>query len=199
MATLKKIIVFSSIMFLATALMIGCDREEQAVMDQSEEREQLAVQDEEQDQGETAEMERREEATSAEIRGETEESAYEQSQQEAGEQTQTPGQMAEETREGYGLIGKSVMSNDGQELGEVAELEATGRHTGYVFVKGDDEKLHPIPANLLEEDAQGEGLRASFERSAFEGSPSFSESELENISDSQLEEVRGYYEENSNQ
>ncbi len=190
MSTMKKIIVFSSIVFLAGGLLIGCDREEQAVMDQPQEREEAATEQrtEAQEQAATEPMEQQdaepleegEEATSAEIRGETERMA------------------AGGTQAGQGLIGKTVTSNDDRELGEVAELEATGQRTGYVFIQGEDDEMHPVPANLLEDSPDGQGLRAKFDQSAFEQAPSFSESEVRNISDSQLEEVRGYYEEQVN-
>ncbi len=200
MNTMKKIVVFSSILFLAGGLLIGCDREEQAVLDQPQEREEAATEQTEaqeqaatdMEQRETEPLEEREDATSAEIRGETERMAAGRTGEQSG------GGMAGGTQGGQGLIGKTVMSSDDQELGEVAQLEATGQQTGYIFIQGEDDRLHPVPANLLEDSPQ-EGLRAKFDRSAFEQSPSFSESEVRNISVSQLEEVRGYYEERANQ
>jgi hypothetical protein len=51
-----------------------------------------------------------------------------------------------------------------------------------------------VPANLLEEGADENKLSAAFDQSTFQQSPSFSTAEQQQLSDSQLQEVRGYYE-----
>jgi hypothetical protein len=63
-----------------------------------------------------------------------------------------------------------------------------------ILIKGEDGKMHPVPANLLKKDSLGDRLRADFDQSAFRTSPSYSEAERQQLSDSQLQEVRGYYE-----
>ena len=100
-----------------------------------------------------------------------------------------PGQRAA----GENLVGKPVVGSDGEMLGTVAEIYNSGEESGYAIIQGEADRLHPVPADLLKEDPQGMGLRADFDRHTFQQSPSFSEAERQQWSDSRLQGVRGYY------
>ncbi len=121
----------------------------------------------------------------------------EQPQEQASDQAtaeQTQGPESAQTQAGEKLIGKQVVSKDARVLGTVAELHPAGDDSGYVIIKGEDDRLHPVPANLLEEEADRNKLSTAFDQSTFQQSPSFSATEQQQLSDSQLQEVRGYYE-----
>jgi hypothetical protein len=188
----KLLTILFAILFLGTGVLVGCGEDEDVGM-------QGGVAEDEQFAEETGVEEAPEMAQEGQ-----EELGMEEAPQVAQEQTQQ-GQTQvgaaaeqekplEQTRAYEKLVGMEVMSSDGEMLGTVADLERTGQDRGHVFVRTQDNRLHPVPADLLEEAEQGRQLRASFDRSAFEESPSYSEEEQQQITDSQLEQVRGYYE-----
>lgn len=98
----------------------------------------------------------------------------------------------ERTGEGQGFEGESwkgrqVVSSDGRLMGTVAETDG-----GYVVVRA-GARMHPVPENLIRKGIRGPGLKADFDLKTFQESPFFSESEKDGLSESRLNEVRGYF------
>jgi hypothetical protein len=114
----------------------------------------------------------------------------ERAQGESGQAGQMP---TAQTRTGENWTGKQVVGNDGRILGTVAEHNPAGKMAGYVLIKADAGKLHPVPTSLLNTDTLGDRLRASFDQSTFQNSPAYSEAEHQKLSEGQQQEVRGYY------
>ncbi len=93
-------------------------------------------------------------------------------------------------------VGRQVIGNDDKLLGTITDISYIGEGYEYIYVliQGDDDRVHPVPANLLEKSSADVDLKASFNQITFQQSPSFSKSEKEELSDAQLEEALGYYE-----
>ncbi|MFO7963038.1 MAG: hypothetical protein R6U50_03870 [Desulfobacterales bacterium] len=194
MAIRKHIIILVSSLFLIAGAFIGCqDQEEEFGMAEPEVGEQGTVQ--EQEDWDVAEpMERQDQMAGQEQdqMGQQDQTGEMAQQEEAfGEmdQAQQPGQV----QAADDLIGMQVTTREGQLLGSISEVHPTGQDSGYVFIQGEGEALHAVPSNLLEMDQQGQ-LMASFDQSTFQESPRFTQEELQQLSDEQLQEVRGYYE-----
>jgi hypothetical protein len=203
----KKVIVFLSILFLGTGVLIGCEGgEDQGAVPPGQEsappgapsqgaappaqpQDQTTVtqpQDQSREQATAEQTPQQPEASSSQQQAEQGSAGAGGTMAQSGAQEQQAGQ----DQAGEKWVGKQVVSSDDQEIGTVSALH----DSGYVMIKGEGDKLHPVPANLLKEDNQGDRLRASFDRNTFQQAPSFSEAEQQQLSGDQLEQVRGYYE-----
>jgi hypothetical protein len=204
----KKFIVFLSILFLGTGVLIGCEGEgdQDAVPPAGQEAAppgaaapgSAPVEPQDQAATEPAPEQSREQATAEPAQEPPAATSGNQQPADQGSaggsgtmaQSGTQDQQAGQPQAGENWVGKQVVSQDGKELGTVAALH----DSGYIMIKGEGDKLHPVPANLLKEDSQGDRLTAQFDQNTFNEAPSFSEAEQQQLSDSQLEQVRGYYE-----
>ena len=186
-----NLVVVASILFLVMGAMVGCgDQQDQAGTTSTEYGDQAGTQTETEDQ--TGTTGTGDQAT-------------------APDQTQTPGMAQEDTgsemaqgqtgqaQDVSNFMGKDVNGTDGEKLGTVARADASGITSGYVLIKAEEgDQMHAVPADLLKEDAQGQ-LTASLDKNTFSQSPTFTEDEWQQLSESQLEEVRGYYENKTQQ
>lgn len=98
------------------------------------------------------------------------------------------------------LIGKSVMNNQGENLGTVNDLviRPDGRVLYAVIsrggVMGIGERLIPVPFTFVSPSAEEGEVRVDVARERFENAPSFSRNEWpEMIDPQQQEQVYGYY------
>lgn len=200
----KKAIVFSSILLLGTGVLLGCEGErDQATAPPAQEATppettpgappaEQAAPVQPSDQATAEQPKDQATAEKSQDQATTEQSG--QATAKSGSQELQSGQtQASQDQANQEWVGKQVVSNDDQELGTVSAMH----DSGYVMIKGEGDKLHPVPADLLEKDSQGDRLKATFDRNTFQQAPSFSEAEQKQLSDTQLEEVRGYYENKS--
>ncbi len=164
----NTVILFSVLILLPAGMLVGCgnDTEEKAAVDsrQDQDRQMAAVEPRRDEAGDQAHI------------------------QPAPENQPVPGQAADN------LVGKKVVGSDGRMLGTVAELYGANEASGYAIIKDDGDRLHPVPVDLINEDPEGEGLRAEFDSDTFQRAPAFSQAARQQFSDTRLNEVRGYYE-----
>jgi hypothetical protein len=93
-------------------------------------------------------------------------------------------------------IGRTITSRDRQELGQVTNnyLSEDRQSVMYVIVRGQDDQLHPLPAEMIQEE-QG-NLVAQIDRQEFQQSPSFGPDESPELEGRQWSrEIRAYYQE----
>ena len=128
-----------------------------------------------------------------------EQTAAERNKETSGEQTtvdQNRSATTPQTQPEH-LVGKQGVSNDGRVLGKVTGLQSTGEDFSYMIIKGEGDRLHAVPTNRLKASIQKDRLAAGFDQRTFQNSPSFTEAERQQYSGEKLNEVRGYYESNS--
>jgi hypothetical protein len=93
-------------------------------------------------------------------------------------------------------VGQKLIGQNDQELGTVNSLYSPeGKRVLYVIVEGDAGRLHPIPAQMIREDAQNNRLTAQIDKERFDQSPNFSGSERPQLEEQRWsEEIRSFYE-----
>jgi putative membrane protein len=92
-------------------------------------------------------------------------------------------------------IGQTITGQNGEELGTIANnfLSEDGNSVLYVIVRGDSDKMHPLPADLVRQAKEGSGLTADIDKETFDRSPSLTgKPELDNPRWS--DEIRSFYE-----
>jgi len=93
-------------------------------------------------------------------------------------------------------VGQKLIGQNDQELGTVNSLYSPeGNKVLYVIVEGDAGRLHPIPAQMIREDAQNNRLTVQIDKERFDQSPNFSGSERPQLEEQRWsEEIRSFYE-----
>ena len=97
---------------------------------------------------------------------------------------------SEQARE---FLDQKIVGKDGEELGKVTDLFTSqeGRPM-YVVVQDESDKLHPLPAQLVQANQKDKSLSADLDKQAFQNSPSFDEAQI--TRQQQWEpKVRGYF------
>jgi len=120
---------------------------------------------------------------------------FQQQQQFQPFQQQQQQQQQQEMRVQKDLLGKTVMDQQGQELGKVKDVVVgTQGQPNYVIVTGKQDQLHPIPLSAVQVDPQNKQLQASISQSEFEQSPSFAENNWPNLEQPQWQQrIFSYY------
>lgn len=97
---------------------------------------------------------------------------------------------SEQARE---FLDRKIVGKDGEELGQVTDLFTSqeGRPM-YVVVQDESDKLHPLPAQIVQANQKDKSLSADLDKQAFQNSPSFDEAQI--TRQQQWEpKVRGYF------
>ncbi len=97
------------------------------------------------------------------------------------------------------LIGKQVVSEDGEKLGKVTDIyRGAEGNADYVLVQSVDRRLYPVPMRLLTQGARGMGLELAIDRQTFKKAPSMQEPEKERLYEPEFDrKVRSYYRKSS--
>ncbi len=91
-------------------------------------------------------------------------------------------------------IDKTVVGNNGQELGTVQNLfiSSDGRVLYAVIASKDNNKLHPVPIDMIHKD--GNDLKATFSEDKFTNSASFAKNDAPDLGKSEWQQkIRTYY------
>jgi sporulation protein YlmC with PRC-barrel domain len=92
--------------------------------------------------------------------------------------------------------GRVIIGANGEQLGRVENifLSEDRNQLLYVIVQDEEQKLHPIPAGMVQETEEKDQLRAQIDKNTFDQSPSYSRDELARMEEQQMfQEVRAYY------
>jgi hypothetical protein len=187
-----KLVVLISIFFLAAIVFIGCgDRDDRVGGTDTRTDDWATAPDQDQDWAETEDYQ-------------TDQDYAMPDQQDQMTQDQQFGQaedpMTQDQQIGYTqnleeYVGRQVADSEGNVLGSVSDFHSTGEEegfAGFVFIQGEEQDLHAIPSDLLRETPDGQ-LVAQFDQQTFQDSPTFSQEEIQQLSEDELGEVRGYY------
>ncbi len=95
------------------------------------------------------------------------------------------------------VLGKKVMSKNDEELGTADNIYISDEGKAlFVIVqsKEDDNKMRPIPADMVHKDPEGDNLKAEVEKEKFAQAPGFEQGKKPELAKSKWEqEIRGYY------
>jgi hypothetical protein len=93
------------------------------------------------------------------------------------------------------VVGKSLKDQQGQELGKIEALVVgEDQRASYVIISGDDQKMYPIPTNVIQRGQQEGEFQASISKDQLQQAPSFEQDKWPNITQEEWQEkVHGYY------
>ena len=99
------------------------------------------------------------------------------------------------------VVGKSLKDQQGEELGKIeALLVGEDERASYVIVSGEDQKLYPIPTNVVQRGQQQGEFQASISKDQLQQAPSFEQDNWPNITqDEWQQKVHGYYDQQQQQ
>lgn len=133
---------------------------------------------------------------------ETEQAQTSVQQGEAGEQVAgqqqglQPGSAKIDAAQAEGLLGRNLVDREGEKLGTVKDthLSQDGNSVEYLIVKGEENKMHPVPVELVQVDDAKQEVITQIDRQTFESSPSFSENEQPQLGQQQWsQEIESHY------
>ncbi|KJS01305.1 MAG: hypothetical protein VR65_09100 [Desulfobulbaceae bacterium BRH_c16a] len=133
---------------------------------------------------------------------ETEQAQTSVQQGETGEQVAgqqqglQPGAAKIDAAQAEGLLGRNLVDREGEKLGTVkdAHLSQDGNSVEYLIVKGEENKMHPVPVELVEVDDARQEVTTRIDRQTFDSSPSFSENEQPQLGQQQWsQEITSHY------
>lgn len=77
------------------------------------------------------------------------------------------------------LIGRNLVSQNGEVLGTIEDfhLGQDGNTVHYLIVQGEENRMHPVPVELVQIDENQQELTAQIDQQTFAGSPTFNENE----------------------
>lgn len=113
--------------------------------------------------------------------------------QQQREQPRTAGMDAAEAEQ---LVGRDLVSSDGERLGSIedAKLSQDGNTVEFLIVQGDQNKMHPVPAELVQAEEGQQELTASIDKQTFDSSPSFGPDEGQRLAEQQFsQEIESHY------
>lgn len=94
------------------------------------------------------------------------------------------------------LMGRKVLGKDGSELGTVQtkHLSEDGESVEYLIVQGDDNKMHPVPVELVKADEANKQITSEIDDEIFQNSPSFSPEQQPQLNQQQwTRDIQNYY------
>ena len=94
------------------------------------------------------------------------------------------------------LMGRKIVGKNGQELGTLKEkhLSQDGQSVQYLIVQGEDNKMHPVPAALVNADQKGQQVTAQIDKETFQKSPNFSPEQKPQLDQQQWSrQINSYY------
>ena len=94
------------------------------------------------------------------------------------------------------LKGRQVVSANGEQLGTVVNtaLSQDKNSIHYIIVQGEQDKLHPIPAELVRAGTDQQELKAEVDKKTFINSPSFEKSEEPQLTQQQWsQDINSHY------
>ncbi|MGB3223077.1 MAG: PRC-barrel domain-containing protein [Desulforhopalus sp.] len=77
------------------------------------------------------------------------------------------------------LMGKNLIGKNGEVLGTVEDIHLSqdGNTVDYLIIQGNENKMHPVPAELVQANENRQELTAQIDQQTFAGSPTFNENE----------------------
>jgi sporulation protein YlmC with PRC-barrel domain len=212
-----KLVVLTSIFFLAAIVFIGCgDQDDQAGVTDTRTDDWATAPDQDQDWAETEDQTDQDYAMPDEQDQMTQDQQYGQSEDQMTQDQQfgqAEDQMTQDQQYGQSgdqmtqdqqfgqvqnleeFVGRQVADSEGNVLGSVSDFHSAGEtegFAGFVFIQGEGQDLHAVPSDLLSQTSDGQ-LTAAFDQQTFQQSPTFSQEEIQQLSEDELGEVRGYY------
>ena len=94
------------------------------------------------------------------------------------------------------LMGSTLVGIDGSELGTVhmTHLAEDGESVQYLIIEGRDNRLHPVPAELVQVDEAQQQAISQIDEETFQNSPSFSPEQQPQLGQEQwTREINSYY------
>ncbi|KJS01306.1 MAG: hypothetical protein VR65_09105 [Desulfobulbaceae bacterium BRH_c16a] len=94
------------------------------------------------------------------------------------------------------LMGHKVVGRNGEQLGIVKKthLSQDGNTVDYLIVQGSENKMHPVPAELVQVDEAKREITTQIDQQTFDSSPSFSEIEQPQLGQQQWsQEIESHY------
>ncbi len=95
------------------------------------------------------------------------------------------------------MMGKNLVGKNGEVLGTVEDihLSQNGNTVDYLIIQGNENKMHPVPAELVQTDENQQELTAQIDQQTFAGSPTLNENEsLEQLGGQQWSrEIESHY------
>jgi hypothetical protein len=200
-----KFVVLISIFFLTAVVFTGCgDQDDQVGGTDTRTEDQATAPDQDQDWAETEDYQtdqdyampdQQDQMTQDQQFGQAEDQMTQDQQFGQAEDQMTQDQQFGQIQNLEEFVGRQVADSEGNVLGSVSDFYSTGEaegFAGFVFIQGEGQDLHAVPSDLLRQTADGQ-LTAAFDQQTFQQSPTFSQEEIQQLSEDELGEVRGYY------
>ncbi len=94
------------------------------------------------------------------------------------------------------LVGRDLVSSDGERLGSIEDtkLSQDGNTVEFLIVQGDQNEMHPVPAELVQAEEGQQELTAKIDKQTFDSSPSFGPDEEQRLAEQQFsQEIESHY------
>ncbi len=111
-------------------------------------------------------------------------------------QIQQPGAEQLTASQADELMGSTLVGKDGKELGTVqmTHLAEDGESVQYLIIEGKDNRLHPVPTELVQVDEAQQQAISQIDEETFQNSPSFSPEQQPQLGQEQwTSEIHSYY------
>ncbi len=93
------------------------------------------------------------------------------------------------------LMGRTLVGKNGNELGTVKmkHLAEDGNTVQYLMVQGKDNKLHPVPVELMQVKEGQQKITTQIDQQTFQNSPSFSPGQQPQLDQQQSRDIQSHY------
>jgi len=94
------------------------------------------------------------------------------------------------------LVGRDLVSSDGERLGSIEDtkLSQDGNTVEFLIVQGDQNEMHPVPAELVQAEEGQQELTVKIDKQTFDSSPSFGPDEEQRLAEQQFsQEIESHY------